>query len=113
MGVLYFYNHFASGGVAPSLWLFESAYSKCNYHLYTTIKTTDIDRLCCPDGITTTGANIFACAARLPRYYNPGVTAMSSRAGNLEAAVLVAVQQNVGQIIVNAELQEGITGACM
>ena len=113
MGVLYFYNHFASGGVAPSLWLFESAFSECNHHLYTTIKTTDIDRLCCPDGITTTGANIFACAARLSRCYNPGVTAVCSCACNLTAAELVAVNQNVAQIVVKAELQEGITGACM
>jgi hypothetical protein len=83
----------------------------CKYHLFRTVQATDIDILGGSHGITTAGADIlpggisFADSRRRGR----GV-----RAGSCDsvAAVFVAVDQDVTQVIVQAELQETVTGTC-
>ena len=56
-------------------------------------------------------ANILACAG-LAGFFaaKRGRTAVGSRACNAEAPKLVAINQNVGQLVLQNELQKGIAG---
>ena len=81
-------------------------------HLDKTITANDIDRFCCPDGITTAGANILSCAGRARR--RGGIrSAVSARSRDLKPAVFVPVNQNVGQAVFKDEVKERVTGGSM
>ena len=100
MGVLYFYIFDSTGGDLPLTILFESVFSEIHYHLNTTVKATDIDNLGCSDTHVAARADIFACAAGFLGEDNPGSAAVGACAGDLEAGKLIAVYQNVGQVII-------------
>lgn len=100
MGVLYFYIFDSTGGGLPLTILFESVFSEIHYHLYTAVKASDIDNLSCSDTHTAAGTDIFACTAGFLREDNPCGTAVGACASDLKTGKLIAVYQNVGQIII-------------
>ena len=81
----------------------------CKYHLSCAIHAADVDHLGSPDRITTTGTEIFSGGARFGhhRWRGRGVRATACASVGEE---LVAVNQNVGQFVVNAELQQMVAG---
>lgn len=76
-----------------------------------TIQAADVDGFGSPDGVAAAGADILPGGAGLAP---GGWRGWSVRAGScdLVAAVFVAVDENVGQIVVQAELQQMVAGAC-
>jgi len=80
-----------------------------NHHLLYTIQAADVDHLSSSDGITTTGADIFSGGACFGdrRWRSGKVRAGSS---DSETDVLIAIDKDVSQIIVQAELKKTITG---
>ena len=79
--------------------------------LFVTIQTSHIHITGGSDTHAAAGANILT-AAGLAGFLTAkrGRTAVGSRAGNAEAPELVAVNQNVGQLAFQNELQKGIAG---
>ena len=81
------------------------------HHLFCTVQTADVDVLGGPDRIAATGTDILPGGACTGCYRWRGGS-MCAGACDPVAAVFVAVDENVTQIIVQAELQEAVAGAC-
>ena len=79
--------------------------------LFVTVQASHIHIAGCSDAHAAAGADILA-GAGLAGFLTAkrGRTAVGSRAGNAEAPKLVAVNQNVGQLVFQNELQKGIAG---
>ena len=79
--------------------------------LFIAVQTSHIHITGGSDAHAAARANILACAG-LAGFLaaKRGRTAVGSRAGNAEAPKLVAVNQNVGQLVFQNELQKGIAG---
>ena len=83
----------------------------CQYHLRCAIQTADIHRLGCPHRITAARADIFSGGAGFGnrRWRSWCVCAGSC---DPETTAFVPVNENVTQIIVQAELQQAVAGRC-
>ena len=90
--------------MSPSLGL------HCQKHLLVAVHTGDVDGLGCPDTHAAAGTHILAAAALAGRG-GGSCTVMGSRSGDLEAAVLVAVQQDVGQVVLQNHFQKLVAGS--
>ena len=77
-------------------------------HLLGAIQTTNVDGLGGSDGITTAGADVLSCGTGLD---SCGWRGRSVCAGSCDyvAGEFVAVDENVGQIVVQTELDDGST----
>ena len=93
-----------AGGVAPSLGLHGQK------HLLVAVHTGDVDGLGCPDTHAAARTHILAAAALAGRG-GGSAAAVGAGAGDLEAAVLIAVQQNVGQVMLQNHFQKLVTGS--
>ena len=76
------------------------------------LDASDPHRLGCPNRHATAGASILAAAARPNRRGAARtVIATSSEANTKAGAVLVSGQQNVGQVVLQHELQQTLSGS--
>ena len=79
--------------------------------LFVAVHASDVYNLCGSDAHATTGASVFAAAALSGSHTDEGRdTVVSAGAGNLETAELIPIDKNVGQVVLQNELQEVITG---
>ena len=78
--------------------------STCQNHLLCAIQTTDVDVLGSPDGIATAGANILPGAGCFAGDGNAGCASCTAHRDS-DTVVFVAVDENVGQVIVQAKLK--------
>ena len=67
----------------------------------------------CPDGIPTTRANVLSCAARPRRCGCAPCSAVRSCPGDMEPGKLIAAYENVGQAVLQYEVQQLVRGACV
>lgn len=76
------------------------------------LDASDPHRLCCPNRHATAGASILAAAAR-PNRRNASrtVIATSSEANTKAGAEFVSGQQDVGQVVLQHELQQTVSGS--
>lgn len=76
------------------------------------LDASDPHRLCCPNRHATAGASILAAATR-PNRRNAArtVIATSSEANTEAGAEFVSGQQNVGQVVLQHELQQTVSGS--
>ena len=78
-------------------------------HLLGTVQTGNVDNLGCPDRIAAAGAEVFA-GAGCARRRRSEVAAVSACAGDLETSELVAVDQDVGETVLQNEVQQSFAG---
>ena len=83
----------------------------CQYHLFCAVQTADVDVLGSSDGIAATGTHIFSGGACFGNYWWRGGSVCAGACDSV-ASILVAVDQNVAQIVIQAELQEAVARAC-
>ena len=79
-------------------------------HLLVAVHTGDVDGLGCPDTHAAARTHILAAAALAGRG-GGSAAAVGAGAGDLEAAVLVAIQQNVGQVVLQNHFQKLVAGS--
>ena len=79
--------------------------------LFVAVHASDVYNLCGSDAHATTGASVFAAAALSGSHTDEGRdTVVSAGTGNLKTAELIPIDKNVGQVVLQNELQEVITG---
>ena len=64
-----------------------------------------MDALGSPDRIATTGADIFAAAGWLRRW-RCGIAVVIASAGNRDSVMLIACNENIGQVIFKDKIQQ-------
>ena len=79
------------------------------YHLRCAIQTTNVDSLGGSDGIPTTGTDILTGGTGLCHHWWRGRGVCAAACASV-GEKLVTVDQNVGQFVVHAELQQTVAG---
>ena len=114
---MHYKNYAKKGGFSLLYRPVKKSPLKCTFqlsgqdHPLATIQASDVDHLGSPDGITAARADIFpggACSG-CGWWGRRGVCACSS---DPVSAVFVPIDEDVTQIVIQAELQETVTGAC-
>ena len=83
----------------------------CKHQLLCAVQTADVDVLGSPDRITAAGAVILPGGTRSGDWWRR-CRCVCAGACDSETAVFVAVDKDVSKVIVQAELQKTVTGAC-
>lgn len=91
-------------GISP-----RPALSTGQHHPLVTVQASDIHRFGGPNGIPATGANILSRAGRARRR-SGSCAAVRPGAGDLEADKLVAIYENVGQAVLQYEVEQRLAG---
>ena len=79
--------------------------------LFVAIQTSDIDSPCRSDAHATARASIFATAGLFGSNTNEPCSTVGACASDLEACELVAIQENVSQVVLQNHFQKLVTGA--
>lgn len=79
-------------------------------HFHSTIQTADVDFSGGSDAHSATRAEIFAAAAPLRNCGPDGRSVVGPCPADLEAAVFVAANQDVGQVVFQHEIKKGVAG---
>ena len=80
--------------------------------LFVAIQTSDIDSPCRSDAHATARASILATAGLFGSNTNEACSTVGACARDLEACELVAIQQNISQVILQNHFQKLVAGAC-
>ena len=102
------YTNFGKwAGIAP-----RPSLSTGKHHPLVAIQASNIDLFCRLNGIPAAGANIFPCAGGTRRR-GGSCAAVCPCPGDLEPGKLVSVYENVGQAVLQYEVQQLVRGACV
>ena len=94
-------------GIAP-----HPSLLPCKHHRHVAIQTGYMNFLCGSNGIPTAGANILS-RATCPRRCCALRSAVCPCPGDMEPGELVTAYENVGQAVLQNEVQQLVRGACV
>ena len=82
----------------------------CQNHLFSAVQTSNVHCFGSPDRVTAARADVFPGTGCFGRCYGR-CSAVSAGSGDTKPAELVSVYQNIAQVIIQAELQQAVTGS--